>query len=549
MRVLKGTLTFILGMVLGIILFVLAIGGAVFAIGSSMTVGQLQESLTPEEVIAKDSAIYSQKLIDAVKSIIGDVKNINSLSLKTLYEHYGISLLKGISGIDFTDKEFFSLPISDLIADSSKIVNSFTLGDISKLVNVDFSSYGLPVLNDNIDNNVQTALNNILSSLNGEMTIRSIKDMFGIDVGVGDNKLLATVQDVPLSSFGSVVNGMTLDKILNVDSDTFVKVGENDVYVKADRYELVVEKSALTNGKTSVGIESYISGATDTDGDGTNDTLVEKELRYVKKTVKDADGNDIEKYVVDNSCYKSDFDAENNQKEFYRHVQYEKYTGASDEYFVLSYANKIVDFAGVSFTLFSKGFLSLNDVYAAVDSKFVPLYFGVTTTGKITLGNTVRKAADGSFENAERYFVYDSPVDKNTKLSAYEDGKTPVYVDCYERVHVGSSEQVLQLVAYMTVTELQNADDLLNSLTVGDVVNPESSKIIKALKDCKLKDIGTKINTLKIDDVIDINDSLIHAMSLGTPLTRLMRLVLDLLFFFCFGFLLPCCEAWLILLN
>lgn len=46
-------------MVLGIILFVLAIGGAVFAIGSSMTVGQLQESLTPEEVIAKDSAIYS----------------------------------------------------------------------------------------------------------------------------------------------------------------------------------------------------------------------------------------------------------------------------------------------------------------------------------------------------------------------------------------------------------------------------------------------------------------------------------------------------------
>ena len=510
MRVLKGTLTFILGMVLGIILFVLAIGGAVFAIGSSMTVGQLQESLTPEEVIAKDSAIYSQKLIDAVKSIIGDVKNINSLSLKTLYEHYGISLLKGISGIDFTDKEFFSIPISDLIADSSKIVNSFTLGDISKLVNVDFTSYGLPVLSDNIDNNVKTALNNILSSLNGEMTIRSIKDMFGIDVGVGDNKLLATVQDVPLSSFGSVVNGMTLDKILNVDSDTFVKVGENDVYVKADnRYELV-EKSALTDGKASVGVESYIAGATDTDGDGTADTLVEKELRYVKKTVKDESGNSVEKYVVDNSCYKSDFDAENNQKEFYRHVQYEKYTGASDEYFVLSYANKIVDFAGVSFTLFSKGFLSLNDVYAAVDSKFVPLYFGVTGD-KITLGNTVRKAADGSFENAERYFVYDSPVDKNTKLSAYEDGKTPVYVDCYERVHVGSSEQVLQLVAYMTVTELQNAE-LLNSLTVGDVVNPESSKIIKALKDCKLKDIGTKINTLKIDDVIDINDSSSIAM-------------------------------------
>ena len=73
-------------MVLGIILFVLAIGGAVFAVGSSMTVGQLQESLTQEEVIAKDSALYSQKLIDAIKSIVGDVKNIKSLSLKTLYD-------------------------------------------------------------------------------------------------------------------------------------------------------------------------------------------------------------------------------------------------------------------------------------------------------------------------------------------------------------------------------------------------------------------------------------------------------------------------------
>lgn len=510
MRVLKGTLTFILGMVLGIILFVLAIGGAVFAVGSSMTVGQLQESLTQEEVIAKDSALYSQKLIDAIKSIVGDVKNIKSLSLKTLYEHYGISLLNGISGIDFTEKEFYTLPISELIDDTSKIVNSFTLGDISKITNVDFSSYGLPVLDDNLNNNVKTALNNILSSLNGDLTIRSINDKFGIDIGVGENSLLAAVQDVALSNFGSVVNAMMLDKILNVDSDTFVKVGENDVYVKTDRYDVVSNADLQNSAYTApVGVETYIAGATDSDSDGTIDTLVEKELRFVKKITQDADGNEVVKYVVDNSCYATDFNAETNEKEFYRHVQYKKYTGASDEYFVLSYANKIVEVGSTSFTLYTKGFLSLNDVYTTVGS--TPFSSGVTT-GKITLGNTVRKAADGSFENAERYFVYDSPVDKNTKLSAYEDGKTPVYVDCYERVHVGTSEQILQLVAYMTVTELQNADDLLNSLTVGDVVSGDSSKIVNALKDCKLKDIGTKINTLKIDDVIDINDSSSIAM-------------------------------------
>lgn len=512
MRVLKGTLTFILGMVLGIILFVLAIGGAVFAIGSSMTVGQLQESLTQEEVIAKDSALYSQKLIDAIKSIVGDVKNIKSLSLKTLYEHYGISLLNGISGIDFTEKDFYSLPISELIDDTSKIVNSFTLSDISKIADVDFSSYGLPVLDDNLNNNVKTALNNIMSSLNGDLTIRSINDKFGIDIGVGENALLAAVQDVALSNFGSVVNAMMLDKILNVDSDTFVKVGENDVYVKANRYDVVSNADLQNSAYTApVGVETYIAGATDSDNDGTADTLVEKELRFVKKITQDADGNEVVKYVVDNSCYATDFNAETNEKEFYRHVQYEKYSEASDEYFVLSYANKIVEVGSTSFTLYTKGFLSLNDVYVSVGGTVVPFGLGVSGA-KITLGSTLRKTEEGNFENSERYFVFDVPVDKNTKLRAFEDGTVPVYTDCYERVHVGTSEQILQLVAYMTVTELQNADDLLNSLTVGDVVSSDSSKIVNALKDCKLKDIGTKINTLKIDDVIDINDESSIAM-------------------------------------
>lgn len=512
MRVLKGTLTFILGMVLGIILFVLAIGGAVFAIGSSMTVGQLQESLTQEEVIAKDSALYSQKLIDAIKSIIGDVKDIKSLSLKTLYEHYGISVLNGINGIDFTEKEFYSLPISELIGDTSKIVNSFTLSDISKIADVDFSSYGLPVLDDNLNNNVKTALNNIMSSLNGDLTIRSINDKFGIDIGVGENALLAAVQDVALSNFGSVVNAMMLDKILNVDSDTFVKVGENDVYVKADRYDVVSNADLQNSAYTApVGVETYIAGATDSDSDGTADTLVEKELRFVKKITQDADGNEVVKYVVDNSCYATDFNAETNEKEFYRHVQYEKYSRASDEYFVLSYANKIVEVGSTSFTLYTKGFLSLNDVYVSVGGTVVPFGLGVSGA-KITLGSTLRKTEEGNFENSERYFVFDVPVDKNTKLRAFEDGTVPVYTNCYERVHVGSSEQILQLVAYMTVTELQNADDLLNSLTVGDVVSSDSSKIVNALKDCKLKDIGTKINTLKIDDVIDINDESSIAM-------------------------------------
>lgn len=507
MRVLKGTLTFILGMAIGIILFVLAIGGAVYIVGTSMTVGQLQQSITQEEVISKDSAIYSQKLIDAVKSIVTDVKDIQSLSLKTLYEHYGISVLNGISGIDFTDKDFYSVPIKDLIADSSTIVNSFTLNDISKVAGVDFSSYGLPILNDNLNNNVKTAIDDIMSSLNGDLTIRSIKDKFGIDIGTGDNALISAVQDLSLSAFGSVVNAITLDKLITVDTDTFVKSGANDVFVKADRYEIVSDADlADSSYKAPDGVETYIAGAIDSNSDGTADSLVQKELRYVKKTTTAEDGSESVTYVVDNSCYSAEFSVENNQKTFYRHVLYEKYAGASGEYFVKCYANKVISFSGATYLLHSKGFLSLDTIFCLSGGDYAPLSETVSS-GSIEIDSCFRSDGKGGFESAESYFVLDDPITNDSRLRTLEDGESAGERTPYLRAHVGTSEQVLQLVAHMSVNELQNADDLLKSLTVGDVVSDDSSKLINALKDCKLSEIGSKINTLKVEDVLDVDDS------------------------------------------
>ena len=47
----------------------------------------------------------------------------------------------------------------------------------------------------------------------------------------------------------------------------------------------------------------------------------------------------------------------------------------------------------------------------------------------------------------------------------------------------------------------------------------------------------------------EINLFIIHAMSFGTRSARWMKVVLDLLFFFCFGFVVPFVEAWMIFLN
>ena len=503
MRVLRGTLTFVLGMIIGIILFVLAIGGAVFVVGTSVTVGQLQQKITQEEIIAPDSALYGQTVLDAVKSLINDINGIDSLTLQTLYDHYGLAILKGLSGIDFTTKDFYTAPIKDILNDMSIVVNSFTLNDISGIAGVDFSSYGLPILDENLQNNLQTALNNIMGSLNGDLSVRKIKDDFGIDIGTGDNKLIATIQDVSLSSFGEVVNAITLNRLLDVDTDSFVVKGENRVYKKNDIYQ-EVSKAELQNKNYSpaLGVETFIAGAIDTDGDGKTDKLVEKELRYVKKTSVAEDGTESEKYVVDNSCYADDFNDAENEKTFYRHVQYTLSTDVADmnELYIATYANRIATLDGGKYTLVQKEFTALKDIaFASTPS---------VSGGNIDIQNVKYTLEDGTYENSDVFYITDSPITKDSMLRTLGEGEAASGT-AYLRTHKGTSATVLQIVAYMSVVELQNADGLLDSLTVGDVVDtdkPGTSKAIIALKDCKITEIGTKINTLKIDELIDIND-------------------------------------------
>ena len=490
-------------MIIGIILFVLAIGGAVFVVGTSVTVGQLQQKITQEEIIAPDSALYGQTVLDAVKSLINDINGIDSLTLQTLYDHYGLAILKGLSGIDFTTKDFYTAPIKDILNDMSIVVNSFTLNDISGIAGVDFSSYGLPILDENLQNNLQTALNNIMGSLNGDLSVRKIKDDFGIDIGTGDNKLIATIQDVSLSSFGEVVNAITLNRLLDVDTDSFVVKGENRIYKKTDIYQ-EVSKAELQNKNYSpaLGVETFIAGAIDTDGDGTTDKLVEKELRYVKKTSVAEDGTESEKYVVDNSCYADDFNDDENEKTFYRHVQYTLSTDVADmnELYIATYANRIATLDGGKYTLVQKEFTALKDIaFASTPS---------VSGGNIDIQNVKYALEDGTYENSDVFYITDSPITKDSMLRTLGEGETASGT-AYLRTHKGTSATVLQIVAYMSVVELQNADGLLDSLTVGDVVDtdkPGTSKAIIALKDCKITEIGTKINTLKIDELIDIND-------------------------------------------
>lgn len=522
MRVLRGTLTFILGMIIGIILFVIAIGGAVYIIGTSVTVRQLQESLSPEEIISSDSEIYDKTLWDTALKMYQDFQNFGALTLETLYKTYGLKLLNGVGEVDFTVKDFYKMPLSDLLGDMSVVLDSFTLNDVGSLAKLEFPD--LPIINDNLDVGMRTAIENIMSSINENLTVRDIQSKFGIDIGIEANEMIKTLQDVKLSSFGDVLNLLRLNKFINTDADVFVPYNEKiDVYGKlGDGIYQEVSEYVLKNDEyytPPVGVETFIAGVKDADGDGKNDALVEKELRYVKKTTVDPETNEEStEYVVDNSCYNADFDFENNEKTFYRRVLYtlnnDAYSFRSDDLYVLGYANRVVTLDGHGgYTLVQSRFFPLNKLtHLSSDNTRNPVY---TNESSIKLSDLREIKYLQDEDNEEKEYVadrYGMTTESTTDGTITKDSRIKKLGDRtaaneYIIVHKGTASQVLQLVAFMTVEELQDSDDMLDTITIGDVVDTEASdtaKILKALADCKLSEIGTKVDTLALADMIDI---------------------------------------------
>jgi len=474
-------------MIIGIILFVVAIGGTVVILATQVTVGELQQSITGTEIVSSDSELYDKTVLDAVKGVLDDVQNFDTFSLKTLYEHYGIKLLNGISGIDFTDKDFYTVPIPDLVNDLSIVINSFTLDDVSKIAGVDFASYNLPILTENLDNNISTAVDNILGSLNGDLTIREIKDKFGIDLGIDDNALMSKLQDVLLSQFGNVINVLRVSYLLDADTDTFIQNGSAAFYVQADEYVLINETDLANPDAVDMTCsEQSLIGGLDTDSDGTADRMRFVETRYVKKNVT-VDGVTTEKFVVDNSSYAGEADTAALAGNVYRHVIYKTATTddipSGKEIYIIGYANRIDTVSGSDFTLVKKGFFPISEL---------------------------------DTEQTDIWTIADETIDKDSKLTVTE---TATSANTYKRVHVGASAPLLQAIAPLTVNELQNADNLLDNLTIGDVIeiNEDTARIIRSLaaRNCKIRELGTVANELTLAEMIDITNYSYEESAIG----------------------------------
>ena len=492
-------LNFVIGMIVGMVLLVVAVVGAVFAAGSLVSVGQIENTLGTD-IFDDESDVNNKTILELVQSLIGDLQNMDELTIEKLRTDYGLKIPTEISGIDITPLFGYSLlEVPDHLGD---VVNNMTLRDVGEFLDMDFETEypDLRVLQDNLDEKVNVALDNVLSSIDDEkMTVYTIERDFGLSLG--ENNLITTLRHTPLSSFAEVMDNLPVGVVIDADSDLFVEKGAVRLYVVTDDFIEVPAgelTSPLADG-TRVA-ETYIAGA---DENG----LVYREMRYVM--------NDDGTYAVDNDCYASSFDAEANTETYYRHIVYTAYDssanyGADAVFAVKTFLNDYVSDGAGGFVLADGGFLTLDNILANADGTYTlneaVLDGSVTVTdGSIDFSSVPVFASvtadDGtvSVEPAAEYGRDPKAVlDDNTRLDDNFTG--------YLRVHAGTAEPPAQVIAGETVSTIAGATDALTSLKLGEVldIDENSAKILQTLKDTPINKMSDALDTITLADATEI---------------------------------------------
>lgn len=494
-------LNFVIGMIVGMVLLVVAVVGAVFAAGSLVSVGQIENTLGTD-IFDDESDVNNKTILELVQSLIGDLQNMDELTIEKLRTDYGLKIPTEISGIDITPLFGYSLlEVPDHLGD---VVNNMTLRDVGEFLDMDFETEypDLRVLQDNLDEKVNVALDNVLSSIDDEkMTVYTIERDFGLSLG--ENNLITTLRHTPLSSFAEVMDNLPVGVVIDADSDLFVEKGAVRLYVVADDYIEVPAgelTSPLADGTRVT--ETYIAGA---DENG----LVYREMRYVM--------NDDGTYEPDNSCYASSFDAEANTETYYRHIVYTAYDssanyGADAVFAVKTFLNDYVSDGAGGFVLADGGFLTLDTVYTDTD--------GTTLNARILSDPSLVKNGEIGFDGVDVFASVTADDGTVSVLPAAEYGLDPGAVlddntrlddnfTGYLRVHAGTADPPAQVIAGETISTIAGATDALTSLKLGEVldIDENSAKILQTLKDTPINKMSDALDTITLADATDIKMS------------------------------------------
>lgn len=508
-------LTFILGLVVGVLLVGGTIAGVVYYAVAAVSVNDV-ENYTKQEFtfIDKDAEIRNKSILDIYDMVKGG--NIKETTVSDAKRIFGIDIIKILENsleitVDDKSRETLgALKVADVFKDDNLkvVLNCFTLGDVLKKTGIDTTT-GLaskPIVQEHISEPVIDGFNALLKSLEiNEMTIAEMQYLLGVSFGAGG--VLDTVANVKIGDLNSAINNIKFEDVLpDFDRDLYTEwdyQNNTAVLYRRSRAQFPQKTLIAANGTSEyfeyVSNDKKVSGETyyllDADAgtikvsDAGNWKLkAGAELPYFKNRY-DKSGNQNRfgiAYVVPEDShgmtvterYDADYSTKNESGLFYYEYDFVTATEAGVEYFYrvgAAVRTKIQDATGTE------------------PAKYAEIieWRGYVETTK------------ADYFEAEPWKTYGYSRDGKVTDEELQEHPSTDSLARYALMHVGKSEPVLKALADET---LNTIDGAIGDMKLGQVIEitDDSADILKKLKDSKISEIDKDVKNVKVGDIMKV---------------------------------------------
>lgn len=509
-------LTFILGLVVGVLLVGGTIAGVVYYAVAAVSVNDV-ENYTKQEFtfIDKDAEIRNKSILDIYDMVKGG--NIKETTVSDAKRIFGIDIIKILENsleitVDDKSRETLgALKVADVFKDDNLkvVLNCFTLGDVLKKTGIDTTT-GLaskPIVQEHISEPVIDGFNALLKSLElNEMTIAEMQYLLGVSFGAGG--VLDTVANVKIGDLNSAINNIKFEDVLpDFDRDLYTEWDyQNNTAVLYRRSRAQFPQKTLIAANGTSEYFEYVS----------NDKKVSGETYYLLDadagTIKVSDaGNWKLKAGAELPYFKNRYDKSGNQNRFgVAYVVPVDKNGMTVTERFSDNACTVSDESGLFYyeydfvTATEAGVEYFYRVGAAVRTKIQD----ATGTEPAKYAEIIEwrgyvETTKADYFEAEPWKTYGYSRDGKVTDEELTEYSSTDSLARYALMHVGKSEPVLKALADETLNTLDGA---IGDMKLGQVIEitDDSADILKKMKDSKISEIDKDVKNVKVGDIMKV---------------------------------------------
>lgn len=495
-------LTFILGLVVGVLLVGGTIAGVVYYAVAAVSVNDV-EKYTKQEFtfIDKDAEIRNKSILDIYDMVKGG--NIKETTVSDAKRIFGIDIIKILENsleitVDDKSRETLgAMKVADVFKDNNLkvVLNCFTLGDVLKKTGIDTTS-GLaskPIVQEHISEPVIDGFNALLKSLEiNEMTIAEMQYLLGVSFGAGG--VLDTVANVKIGDLNSAINNIKFEDVLpDFDRDFYAEWDNAGavLYKKESGGEIKLKQLIEADGKSE--FFKFVST------EAKDPAKTYYKLNREEGTIKVSDDGNWE-LIKELPDFNNRYDISGKRNRF--GLAYVVLVDDNGIKITKRYADKdctVENEDGMYYFKYTKDAAGTNYRYgAAIRTKIEgtdPAQYKEVIEWRGYVETT-----DGFVNTTPETYGYSSPAQYEKEELVKQE--TPDLIIC-ALVHVGKSEPVLKALADETLNTLDGA---IGDMKLGQVIEitDDSADILKKLKDSKISEIDKDVKNVKVGDIMKV---------------------------------------------